>query len=172
MSTGIDLSKQVGPLPMGAWIAVIGGGLALAWYTMRQQNNSSAEPQVDTSGVAGVGDGSVGGWVATNPTDNGSGGSGSGAPQTNEAWAVQAINWLIAQGYDGATSDSAIRKYLAGSDPAPSVKEWALISLVLAKFGSPPNPLPPNVNEPPPPPTGQPPVTQPQIGRASCRERV
>lgn len=168
---GLDLSKQVGPLPMGAWIAVIGGGLGIAWYVNKQSSAVAADttPAVDP----GVGDGSLGGgWVSTQPPATGDG--GPVGPETNEAWAVQAINWLIAQGYDATTADSAIRKYIAGSDPALSIKEYALLSLALAKFGSPPNPLPPPVNGPPtipppvftpvdpkPPSMSDPPITQP-----------
>lgn len=161
----MNLDKQVGPLPMGAWVAVIGGGLGIAWYVNR--NTASPDPQVATGGDPGVGDGSTGGWTQTSP-DSGADGSGdvpAAGPVTNEAWAVLAINWLIAQGYDATTADSAIRKYIAGSDPGLSIKEYALLSLALAKFGSPPNPLPPPVNGPPtipPPPTqAPPPVTQP-----------
>ena len=55
-----DFSKQVGPLPMGAWIAVVGGGLGLGYYTYRQQNAAAAPTVVDnTSGQTGVGDGTV-----------------------------------------------------------------------------------------------------------------
>lgn len=158
---GVDLSKQVGPLPMGAWIAVVGGGLGIAWYVSKQQKSAPADTSADTPLDPGTANGSVGGWTQTQPTDT----TTPVAIETNEAWAVRSINWLIAQNYDATTSDSAIRKYIAGGYPAPSIKEWALISLALGKFGSPPNPLPPSENSPPvipPPPTSvQPPISQP-----------
>lgn len=151
----LDLGKQVGPLPLGAWVAVVGGGLGLAYYA--KQHSGTPTPVTDTSGQAGVGDGSTGGWVPTTPgtsTD-----ITEPAPATNEAWAVKCINWLIAQGYDASVSDSAMRKYIAGNEPAPSAQEYVLQGLALTHFGSPPNPLPPSYNPPPviPPPTQPPP---------------
>lgn len=143
----IDLTKQVGPLPLGAWFVVVGGGLGLAYYGYRNQQ-PPAQVVPDTSGDPGVGDGAVGGWFQTTPpaTDPG---SVSGPVTTNEEWGVRAINYLIAQNYDAALSDSAIRKYLAGNDPKPSMSEYALQRIALARFGSPPQPLPPAVNDPP-----------------------
>jgi hypothetical protein len=55
--SSLDLSKQVGPLPLGAWLAVVAGGLGIAWYT-RRNTTADPAPVVDTSGINGVGDGS------------------------------------------------------------------------------------------------------------------
>jgi len=157
---GLDLSKQVGPLPMGAWIAVVGGGLGLAYYTYRQQKASAAPTVVDdTSGQSGVGDGTVGGWEQTQPS-----GSTTTAVTftTNEQWETACVNWLIAQGYDPVVSDSAMRKYIAGNEPAPSLQERMLQSQALAHFGAPPDPLPPSTS--PIPGIPAPPVTVQPIG--------
>jgi hypothetical protein len=163
--SSLDLSKQVGPLPLGAWLAVVAGGLGIAWYT-RRNTTADPAPVVDTSGINGVGDGSVGGWANTTPAATQ---TSNPVVQTNEAWAVQAINWLIAQGYPSTVSDSAIRKYINATGNK-SIQEWSLISLVLTHFGSPPNPLPPTEDGPgpvygpgpePPPTQAAPPVTQP-----------
>lgn len=147
----IDLGKQVGPLPLGAWIAVVGGGLGLAYYSYR--NNLTTAP-ADDSAVGydpnNIGNGAVGGWEQTQPSSN----TTTPSLETNEAWGRAATNWLIAQGYDASESDSAIRKYLAGNDPAPSIKEYVLQGLALAHFGAPPNPLPPSLNPPPSIPIG------------------
>jgi hypothetical protein len=156
----IDLGRQIGPLPLGAWIAVVGGGLGLAYYSYT--NSAPAASDADTAAqdaVNGIGNGAVGGWVQTQPTDPAT----TVTIETNEQWARQAINWLIAQGYDASESDSAIRKYIAGNDPAPSIKEYVLQGFALAKFGSPPNPLPPPLTPPPtvPPPVAPPPPTPP-----------
>lgn len=159
----IDLGKQIGPLPLGAWVAVVGGGLGLAFYAYRTQNTAPTIVD-DTSGQSGVGDGSVSSWVPTTPPTTAPGGDDA-KPTTNEAWAVQAINWLIAQGYDATTSDSAIRKYIAGNDPGPSLQEYMLQGLALKHFGSPPQPLPPPLTAPPtippPPPAPTPTPTPP-----------
>lgn len=161
----LDLAKQVGPLPLGAWIVVVGGGLGLAYYGYRNQSGPAIVVP-DTSGDPGVGDGSTGGgWLPTNPPSN-PGSVGPTVITTNEEWGVAAINWLIAQGYNPAVSDSAIRKYLAGNDPKPSIQEYTLQGLALARFGSPPQPLPPAVNNPPtstpPPATPKPPPAAPK----------
>lgn len=158
----MDLGKQVGPLPLGAWIVVVGGGLGLAYYGYTR----SAPTDAGTSaGIEqGVGDGSVGGFTPTAPSGGNSSSVDTGVVATNEAWGVRAINWLIAEGYNGAVADSAIRKYLAGNDPAPSIQEFVLQTLALQHFGSPPNPLPPPLTPPPsitptPTPTTPPPAT-------------
>lgn len=164
----IDLGKQVGPLPLGGWVLAVGGGLGLAFYAY---NRSGSATTTDTPAVVdpGVGNGAVGGWLPTTPvtgTGDATAGLGDGPVATNEAWGVRAINWLIAQGYNAAEADSAIRKYLAGNDPAPSVKEYVLQSLALQHFGSPPNPLPPPLTPPPvvpPPTTGGGPTTLPSV---------
>lgn len=151
----LDLGKQVGPLPLGAWLAAGGAGIGLALYT-RRMGAAPTDPSlapVDTGADPGVGTGP--GWVAVPPPT-----TGPVAPDvsTNEAWGVAAINWLIAQGYDAAVSDSAIRKYLAGTKM--SVQEYALYRIALTHFGSPPSPLPPGENPTTnPPPTSTPPVT-------------
>lgn len=135
--SGLDLSQQVGPLPMGAWAAVVAGGLGIAYYKKKQSAAAAAvaTPGIDTSGTPGVGTGAVGGYVdnttSTPPTP--------GAITDNNSWGVVATNYLIAQNYDPALSDSAVRKYLASA--SLSVSEYALIKVVLLKYGVPPQPL-------------------------------
>lgn len=143
----MDLGKQVGPLPLGAWVAVVAGGLGLAYYSYAHSGSST--PAATTDPNAGlyntVGNGAVGGWDQTAPSAS----TTTATLVTNEQWGRQGINWLIAQGYDASESDSAIRKYLAGNDPGPSIKEYVLQGLVLAHFGAPPNALPPSLTPAP-----------------------
>lgn len=160
----VDLGKQYGPLPLGAWVAVVGGGLGIAWYT-RQRGGTQTVYTEDGSGTPGVGTGAVSTWIQnTPPADD----SVSKPPATNEEWARLAINYLIAQGYDPALSDTAIRKYLESTQL--SLSENALVKIALAKLGAPPVPLPAPPDQPTPPPasgggggggTTPPPVTQP-----------
>lgn len=162
----MDLAQPVGPLPLGAWIAVVGGGLGLAYYSRKQSAPASPEIVEDTGGEPGVGTGP--GWLAVSPPTTSA--PGAPAPTTNEEWGRQGVNYLIAQGYDANVADSAMRKYLMSQKL--SVQEYALIRLVLNKFGAAPNPLypvdegttptpPPPVVVPPPPVVVPPPVTQP-----------
>jgi hypothetical protein len=131
----VDLGKEIGPLPLGAWIVVVGAGLGIAYYT--KQHSGAPTIVTDTSGDPGVGTGAVGGWSATTP----GGGTGQPTITNNEEWARAAINYLIAEGYDANVADSAIRKYLSGDKQ--SVQEYTLTGLALRKLGSPPVPLPP-----------------------------
>lgn len=174
----LDLGKQIGPLPLGAWFVVVATGLGIAVWNRR--NNSPVEVE-DTSGVPGVGTGAVGGMIPTTPTAPTE--PTPTAPTTNEEWGQRAITWLIGQNYDATLSDSAIRKYLAGMQP--SVSERVLIGMALARFGAPPQLLPP-VDEsvppsrtpivPPPPSQAPPPVrpaptppAPPPVSRPSVR---
>lgn len=150
----VDLGKQIGPLPLGAWVVVVGAGLGIAWYTRRNGEPTIVE---DVGGTPGVGDGSVGGWTPTQPSD---GGIDVAEPETNEQWAIKAINWLIANNYPPNVADSAIRKYLAGMKL--SATEYAIVGQALVKFGSPPQPLPPGDEVQTPPPTNTPVPTQPK----------
>ena len=150
----------MGPLPVGAWVAVVAIGGGLAYYGWKHnvgagntsQNTSGIDPNV---GVGGGGFDTVNPPAST-PTDT--------SPITNEEWAVKAINWLIAQGYNPAVSDSAIRKYLAVASNL-STQEYVLVSLALQHLGSPPQPLPPSDQPisitPEPPPQAPAPVPTP-----------
>lgn len=169
----INLKEQVGPLPLGAWIAVVAGGVGIAWFTRR----SGGSPQVveDTGGTPGVGEG--GSWTAVVPPAIAPAVGGE-TFNTNEDWARAAIDWLIAMNYDPAISQSAITKALSGGtgDNAMSVIEWTMWKMALGRFGAPPIPivvpppsglpgpiLPPGT-PPPTPVQPSPTPTQPQQG--------
>jgi hypothetical protein len=142
----MDLGKQYGPLPLGAWVAVVGGGLGIALYT-RSRDKPAATIVEDGSGVPGVGTGGTSTWISNQPPED----VVAPKPTTNEEWARAAINYLIAQGYDPAMSDTAIRKYLESTQL--SLSENALVKIALAKLGAPPVPLPapPDLPKPPDP---------------------
>lgn len=151
---GVDLGKQVGPLPLGAWIVVVGAGLGVAYWTRKKET----DPEVVESGngTPGVGAGGSGQYTELVPVTGGTGQITK--PTTNEEWGVLAINWLIAHNYPANTADSAVRKYLAGVKL--SVGEYTMIGLVLAALGAPPQVLPPG-EEQDPPTTTPPPNTDP-----------
>lgn len=143
-----DMGKMYGPLPLGAWLAVVAGGLGIALYTRRDNSTYVAEEFIDTSGMPGVGTGGSGiGWTPVGPPSTPPDDAVQGPPETNDEWARRAINYLIAANYDPATSDSAIRKYIGGE--SLSASEFALVNVALGKMGSPPIPLPPPLFAPP-----------------------
>ena len=161
MSSGLDLGKQIGPLPLGAWFAVVAGGLGIAAYSRNSAVDTTTPEIVDDTGTTpGVGTGAVGGWdgawTQTQP------GNVYQEPQItdNEAWGKAAINWLIAQGYNPAWSYAAITKALAGGrgDSKLSVREYSLWNAALRHMGAPPYPvdIPPPSNVPTPKPTPKP----------------
>ena len=167
----MDMGKTYGPLPFGAWVVLIGGGLGIALYSSR-----SKKPTVtveDTSGVPGVGTGAQSLWVQNAPPA-GSDAVADDTFTTNEEWARACVNYLIAQGYDAALADTAVRKYLQ-SKPL-TLSENALIKVALAKYGAPPVllPEPPELPTIPQPPTEQPapappPPPPPQPGPTTGR---
>lgn len=162
MMAGIDLGKMVGPLPLGAWIVTVGGGLAFMLYQRQQAPAVVAPvPVEDTSGVPGVGTGGSGmGWVNVAPPATAADTVAS-KPTNNDEWGRAAINFLIASNYDPNTADSAIRKYLNGD--ALSATEFALVNVALAKMGATPVVLPPPIFAPPTMPRPPAPAPAPVI---------
>ncbi len=166
---GLDLGQQIGPLPLGAWIGVVGTGLGVAYWT-RSQSPAASPESYDSTGGGGlttdgsglVGEDGVGigpGWVAVPPPTSA---PVDTPPQDNDEWGRLAINYLIAQGYDAARSQSAIGHALQGT--AMSVTEYALWGIALRKLGAPPYPVDvvPPVNVPGPViPTPKPPPPKP-----------
>lgn len=148
----VDLGKQIGPLPLGAWIVVVGGGLGIALWS-RRNASAPVEEVEDTSGVPGVGVGAPADWTPITGTQP----SQPAAPTTNEEWGRRVINWGLAMNYPATLVDSAVRKYL-NSLPL-SVNETAFMAVALVANGAPPQQLPPVENESPPP--NNPPSTNP-----------
>ncbi len=165
MAAGLDMGKAVGPLPLGAWVVVVGGSLGYAYYRRRTTAAVAATtlPQTETgSGTNQSGVGASGFVNAQQIPVN------SGTPiTTNEEWATQSINYLIAKNYDPNLADSAIRNYLQSFQLSST--EYALVRVALEHFGSPPTPLPNAPGPPvviPPPPIQTPPPPPPPPGPA------
>jgi hypothetical protein len=157
----VDFGKTYGPLPLGAWVVLVGGGLGIALYSSRSKG--PAVTVEDTSGVPGVGTGAQSLWVQNAPPA-GSDSVADDSFTTNEEWARACVNYLIAQGYDAALADTAVRKYLQSQQL--SISENALIKVALAKYGAPPVLLPsppdlPTIPQPQPGPTAPGPSPQP-----------
>lgn len=126
------LGHKIGPMPAGAWIALVAGGLGIAYYT-RTHSSSAAVVDPGTQEL----DNTVTGTSAAAYT-----GAGAGDITTNDQWATKAVTYLISQGASGTVADGAVRNYLDGNTLTAS--QTALIDLVLAAFGPPPSapPLP------------------------------
>lgn len=148
------LAKQIGPLPLGAWIAVVGGGLAIAFYAQR----SSKEPEQVTLAEEGVGTGTAA-FVPAEVVSPG----GTEIPETLGEWLNRAIQTLINAGRSPIEAERALRKYAQGETLTKA--EADLVDLVLRSIGpAPPGEITtiPSV-EPPTPPTPPKPPSKPPV---------
>ncbi len=141
------LGKQVGPLPLGAWVAVVGGSLGIAYYA----RNAMGSPYNEGSELSGA---------YTPDAIYGSGGSGivgigdGAAPEgpialatitNNDEWAARVYRELIASGYNILTVDTMIRKVLEGLPLTQ--QEQQLYAIAIQKVGPLPT-VPPYVENP------------------------
>src|SRR3982751_786662 len=89
-----QLGKMIGPLPMGAWLAVVGGGLGFALY---YRNHQAVGPALDATGTdSGVGQGGIPAGYTYTGSD---GTTGTNTPQgyaDNDAWGTGAVNYANA----------------------------------------------------------------------------
>lgn len=147
MDIKAQLSKKIGPLPLGAWIVIVGGAGAYVVYMRRNAQPVDDTPFEDTGTPAGVGEG-PGGLIQAMPyqTNSGSGYSGQQI-ETNDDWARVAINYLVAKGIAPAVATTAISRYI--NSESLSTSQWAVVSMAIAYAGSPPL-LPSNDGNPDP----------------------
>jgi len=154
VASGLDLGKQVGPLPLGAWLAVVAGGLGIAYYINKNAGKGGGtQIEEPTQGVLEPGVGTGGQQFIYDPPQTGTP-TPSGF-ETNDQWARAAILYLLSEGKDPNKSTLALSKYIG--EQALTNEEQALVGLAIAKLGPPPF-LPVN---PPNPPTTDPPTTNP-----------
>lgn len=154
MSLKDSMGKMVGPLPVGAWVAVVGGGLAYLYYTKTHDDAASdtataADTDATATNVedAGVGLGGVpAGYTYTGDTSGSSGATGTPSITDNTSWASAATNYLISKGYDPASAQTAITVYTNGG--SPTAAQWTMISAALAGVGALPDPTPTGNNPP------------------------
>jgi hypothetical protein len=155
---GLNLGKQIGPLPAGAWLGVVGGGLAIAYFINKKQaaSDSSANAPaslVDPDSATGVG----GGQFQYEPIQTVPAPDTDALPEDNVGWGNKASNWLVGQGFPAVTAQNAINKYLA-SMPL-STNERFMVDMAIAHFGVPPEPLSPTDDSPTAPTTPTVPAT-------------
>lgn len=144
------LSKKIGPLPVGAWIAVFGVGILIAYAVnsragsgTRAANTLAVADDGTTGPEPDVGSGAVGGWQYQQAVAA----QAAKTYDTNEKWGRAAIEFLIGQGYDASLADVAIRRYLGGLDI--TVQQRPLITAAINGIGPTPEQMNP-INELPP----------------------
>lgn len=133
-------TRMIGPLPAGAWVAIVGGGLAGSAYLTRRSAAKGAAlgtptATADTSaglsgGTTGVSSGGTvtlpdGSITYSDPTDD-----------TNSRWELRATKALLARGYDALLIQQALGKFLLGFDLNPT--EAMVVNVALGLTGPPP----------------------------------
>lgn len=129
------LTKQLGPLPVGAWAGAIAAGLGVSYYLRQRSGGGDDDGAGNVTSVAGIpnvvpmgaGTAEDQGYIFPQPTGDGS------AFVTLEQWAGKAITALINAGVAPLTADLAIRKYVNGSHLNAS--ESAVINQALSLVG-------------------------------------
>jgi hypothetical protein len=128
------LTQQIGPLPGGAWIAVVGGGLAIGFLGRRNRTAAQAAVPATTAQDQS----SQGAVQYVGP---GTGVTSMGTPRaaTNEEWASQAVGYLIAKGAVASRATNAISHILFPDSANPtSPEDSAIYNMAVAGVGPPP----------------------------------
>lgn len=159
----VDLSKKIGPLPLGAWGVVVGGGIFLGLKMRNSGLTTMADYSTDggdASSTDGNGDYSVPSGAYFNPALNQTGLDNTGNPAApaednaitdNDQWGYEAIKALILKGYDPIRADIAVRNYLANETLDPSM--GSIINDAIREVGPTPFGLPPGTIPTPTTPT-------------------
>ena len=151
-----DLGKMIGPLPLGAWLAIVAVGGGVALYTRNNAKDKTTEIVEDTSMIPGVGTGVSGQWINLTPPEEDETVPDT-EPLTNDQWGRQAVAYLIGYGMDPVQASVAVGNYLQGEPPL-TAQQLTLIGIVILRMGIPPDPIiqPPAIPTPVPTPTPTP----------------
>lgn len=144
-----DLGKMVGPLPLGGWVLVIGGGLGVAYVANRNRGNSQPAGDVvdDASGAfsyyddgnTGIGPSGVLGALDEAPPSSGP--VTVPAPTTNTEWSRLVYAELVGRGFQALAVSRALAVYLNGD--RLTTQQAAIIDAALRlQWGLPPDPPP------------------------------
>lgn len=150
------LGQKIGPMPAGAWLAVIGGGLAIG-FVMRRKPAPAPVPVGDSDRQVGEG---VYGALVPSTTD------ASGYTQkygTNGEWIRAALGNLIGRGFVADRVTNALNRIFYPSDQnRPTPEDAAIYNAAVAAVGAPPT-LP--TAYVPDAPSGQPTMTDTYAAR-------
>lgn len=152
-------SENIGPLPAGAWIAVVGGGLALAYYEKKKSAANAAANAAAANSGSLLGSDVTGLPLGTPASTLPSGTTTTGTTPTftdDTSWSNYVIQQLVSRGYDPILVSQTVGDYLAGNQL--SAAETAMFATILTLIGPPPFPVALKPG-PPIPPTQTPPPT-------------
>lgn len=127
-----EVLAKKGPLGLSTavWIAIIGGGLLVAWYINKNRSNAapSTTPVDAYQGVgpyAGMGSPSSSTSVPNAPSIT-----------TNEQWLAKAIGWATSQGMTVTSVQPALTSWLSGNKISPD--QATIVDQVVKAVGPPP----------------------------------
>jgi len=148
------LGRKVGPLPVGAWLAVVALGVGVTAAIIRKRRAAAGlapeplpadAPTTDVGNPFPTGGFTVGGL---NP------GTGSGVPtsspgfsqeqpeqRTNSDWETAAVRWSIAKGFTPTAAAGALSKFIGGEKL--TAQEKAIVDAAMIANGPPPQNVPP-----------------------------
>lgn len=129
---GATLGKQIGPLPLGAWVAVVGGGLGIAWYANTKKGSSASTDQADQQLTeSGVGEGTAAFMPAAEVSQP------SSPIETLDDWINKAITQAVALGATPLEIEQALRLYAKGE--ALSEDQGKLVNRIITQIGPAPS---------------------------------
>lgn len=132
------LKEQAGPLPIGAWLAVVAGGLGISFLARRKKaaTATAAQPsgQTDSSQPGAIYGGSFPAMTGTSTLP------AAATFGSNEEWIRAASTALVGLGYDPVAVSNALNAYMyPTSAHAPTTQETALVSIAIRAIGGPPS---------------------------------
>lgn len=149
----MNLGEQIGPLPLGAWLGVVAGGVGLG-FLGRRKRATVATSSAPVKATTAPDSSSMG---AVQYVGAGSGTTTMGTPKyaTNEEWATAAAAYLIGRGTLASRATNALSHVLYPDASHPtSSEDSALYNMAAAGVGLPPN-LPGQAYIPDPPAVGR-----------------
>jgi hypothetical protein len=146
------LSQQIGPLPGGAWVGLIGGAVGVSYLARRKRTATAAA--VSVPATTAQDQSSLGAVQYADALGSGTTSYGTAKPATNEEWATQAVAYLVGNGLSTASKATNAISHVLYPDAAnpTSPEDSALYNSVVGKIGPPPS-LPSQAFIPDPPAT-------------------
>lgn len=129
------LKERIGPLPAGAWLAVVGGGLAIGYVGRRRKAGASTATAIPTIGQADAkGFGSLG-----SASFSGSTGMGTPKAATNEEWIRMASDNLIGRGFLADKVSNALNRiFHPSAGNQPTIEDTSIYNAATIAIGAPP----------------------------------
>lgn len=129
------LKEQVGPLPAGAWLAVVGGGLAIGVVGRRRRAATvAAATPVPALGASNAAGGGIYGGSLTGTTA-----VGTPKAATVEEWIRMATDNLIGRGFVADKVTNALNHvFYPSADHPPTTDDTAIYNAATIAVGAPP----------------------------------